>query len=144
VLPWSRKNKTSFSLVLFFVILQIGKKAFEEADDDPMEIVRRLEDYSGVIHRVLLDKSVGRGISMDANSLLPFVRIIKEHFPSFGITVARGLGPKSIELVEPLVQEFPDLSIDAQGKLRPSGSALDPIDWKMAGDYLLKGLKLLK
>lgn len=125
------------------VILQIGKNAFDEAGGDPREIIRRLEDYEGVIHRVLLDKSMGRGLGMDAKGLIPFARAIRNRFPKLGIGAAGGLGPDSIELVRPLIKEFPDLSIDAQGKLRPSGNALDPIDWDMASLYLIRALKLL-
>lgn len=126
------------------VILQVGKRSIEEANNDPAEVVRRLEDYEGIIHRVLLDKSMGRGLGMDAVSLIPFARAIRNRFPNLGLVAAGGLGPDSMNLVEPLVKEFPDLSIDAQGKLRPSGSALDPIDWNMAGSYLVKALELLK
>lgn len=126
------------------VVLQVGKNAIEDADHDPMEVVRRLEAYEGIIHRVLLDKSMGRGLGMDAVGLIPFAQAIKKRFPDLGLVAAGGLGPDSINLVEPLVKEFPDLSIDAQGKLRPSGNALDPIDWVMAGTYLVNALKLLK
>jgi hypothetical protein len=126
------------------VILQVGKNAIEDVNNDPAEVVHRLEDYDGVIHRVLLDKSMGRGLGMDAIGLIPFAQAIKNRFPHLGLVVAGGLGPDTMELVEPLAKEFPDLSIDAQGKLRPSGSALDPIDWDMAGLYLVKALDLLK
>lgn len=126
------------------VILQIGKKSIEEANDDPAEVVRHLEDYDGVIHRILLDKSMGKGLGMDAAALLPFAHAIKNRFPNLGIGVAGGLGPDSMHLVEPLVHEFPGLSIDAQGRLRPSGNALDPVDWGMAGVYLVEALKMLK
>lgn len=125
------------------VILQVGKNAIEEANDDPNEVVRRLEDYNGVIHRVLLDKSMGRGLGMDAAGLIPFAHAIKNRFPELGLVAAGGLGPSSIELVRPLVDVFPDLSIDAQGKLRPSGSALDPVDWNMAGEYLARALEMM-
>ena len=125
------------------VVLQIGKNALEEVDNDPRRVVERLGDYEGVIHRVLLDKSMGKGLGMDADGLIPFARAIRESFPMFGIGAAGGLGPKTIQLVEPLIAEFPDLSIDAQGRLRPSGSALDPINWCMAGEYLAKALQLL-
>ena len=125
------------------VILQIGRNAIEEAGDNPEEVVRRLEDYDGVIHRVLLDKSMGKGLGMDAEGLRPFARAIKEKFPNLGLGVAGGLGPETMDLVQPLIEEFPDISIDAQGRLRPSGSALDPIDWGMAGEYFVKALSLL-
>jgi hypothetical protein len=125
------------------VILQVGKNAIEEVNNDPAKVVRRLEEYEGVIHRVLLDKSMGRGLGMDAARLIPFARAIKDRYPDLGLVAAGGLGPDSINLVEPLVNEFPELSIDAQGKLRPSGSAFDPIDWNMAEIYLANALQLL-
>ena len=71
---------------------------------------------------------------MDADELLPYLRAIATQFPWLQLAVAGGLGRMS--LVEPIVREFPDISIDAQGRLRPSGSALDPIDWGMAETYL--------
>lgn len=126
------------------VILQIGKRSFEEVKDDPAEVVRRLEDYEGIIHRVLLDKSMGRGVGMDAVGLIPFMNAIKNRFPSLGLVAAGGLGPTSMCLVEPLLKEFPELSIDAEGKLRPSGNILDPIDWSMAEEYLIQALTLVK
>lgn len=65
-------------------------------------------------------------------------------FSGLGIVATGGLGPEGIGLVEPLVEEFPDISINAQGRLRPSGSALDPIDWDVAKTYLVRALELLK
>jgi len=124
------------------VILQIGKSAIEQARNDLKIVVKKLGDYDGVIHRVLLDKSMGKGLGMDACGLIPFARAIRQNFPKLGIGAAGGLGPDTMHLVETLAKEFPDLSIDAQGKLRPSGNAMDPIDWEMAGAYLAKALEL--
>lgn len=126
------------------VILQIGKNAMEAVDNDPGQVVARLRGYRGVVQRVLLDKSMGQGLGMDAQALLPYARAIRDAMPDIGIGAAGGLGPTSVHLVEPLLAEFPDLSIDAQGRLRASGNAQDPIDWNMAGTYLAEALKLLK
>lgn len=126
------------------VILQVGKNAIDRANNDPKEVINRLRDYQGCIHHVLLDKSMGRGLGMDAKGLIPFARAIQEEFPQLGLAAAGGLGPNSINLVKPLYQEFPDISIDAQGKLRPSGNALDPIDWNMADGYLMSALTCLR
>ncbi|MFA6042870.1 MAG: hypothetical protein WCV85_05905 [Patescibacteria group bacterium] len=125
------------------VILQLGKYALDEAENDPQLVVRKLEDYEGVIHRVLLDKSMGQGKGMDAAGLLLFARAIKQAFPTLGIGAAGGLGPSTLHLVKPLAEEIPNLSIDAQGQLRSSGSAQDPIVWEMAGSYLQQALQLL-
>lgn len=126
------------------VILQVGKKALEQTGPDPDTIVETLRNYTGIIHRVLLDGSMGRGVPMNANILIPVAQAIRHEFPDFGLVVAGGLGPDTIGLIEPIIQKFPDTSIDAQGKLRPSGNALDPIDWKMAETYLVKALEILQ
>lgn len=122
------------------IILQVGSRAIKEAGDDPEKVARRVERYAHFIDFVLLDKSSGKGVPMDAEALAPFVRTLKQACPDLGIAVAGGLGPTTLNLVRPLVAEFPDLSIDAQGKLRPSGSALDPIDWEMARLYIARAL----
>jgi len=126
------------------VILQVGKNAIEQAKNDPKEVVERLRDYEGVADHVLLDKSMGRGLGMDAVGLMPFIGAIKSAFPDLGIVVAGGIGPTSMNLLMPIVREYHGISIDAQGKLRPSGSALDPIDWDMAETYLINALHLVR
>lgn len=125
------------------VIVQVGRQAIESSNNNPAEVVRRLESYVGVAHHVLIDKSMGKGLGMDAEALLPYAQAINGAFPQFGLVAAGGLGPTSIDLVQPLAAKFPNISIDAQGKLRPSGSAHDPIDWDMAGMYLRQALALL-
>ncbi|HUQ30258.1 MAG TPA: hypothetical protein VM103_01935 [Candidatus Paceibacterota bacterium] len=126
------------------VILQVGAKAMEAVDNDPKKVVAKLADYEGVIARVLLDKSMGRGLGMDAKALLPYIEAIDDHFGStLGIVVAGGLGPSTMRLVEPIVERYPNVSIDAQGRLRPSGNALDPIDWEMAKEYLRQAAAML-
>lgn len=125
------------------VILQIGPNALEEVGNDSQRVVERLADYEGVIHRVLLDKSMGKGLGMDAQGLIPYARAIREKFPRLGLVAAGGLGPETMHLVGPLAAAFPDLSVDAQGKLRLSGNSLNPINWTMAEAYLMKALQLL-
>ncbi len=126
------------------VILQIGTGALQQVDGDPVKLLRRLREYKGVVNRILFDRSMGRGLDLDAVGAVQFIREIKNEFPDLGLVVAGGLGPNTVNLIEPLLEEFPDISIDAQGKLRPSGNILDPIDWNMAETYLISALKLLK
>jgi hypothetical protein len=123
------------------VILQVGQIAFDQIQNDPQLLLDKLEEYSGVIHRVLLDKSMGRGLGMNATELLPFALAIRRKFPRLGLTVAGGLGPTTAHLAKPLVDAIPDVSLDAQGKLRPSGNALEPIDWGLAGAWLAEALQ---
>lgn len=125
------------------VILQVGEKALERVSG-PEEAVAKLKEYGRAIDYVLFDKSMGRGLGMDAEGLRPYLRAVRDSVMDVGLAVAGGLGPNTLYLVEPLVAEFPDLSIDAQGQLRPSGNAMDPIDRGMAKEYLEKAIKLLK
>lgn len=126
------------------VIIQGNQGAIEAVDGNPLEFVAKLRDYKDAIDYILLDKSMGKGLGMDAMGLRVFAWAVKERLPLLGIVVAGGLGPDTLHLVEPLIQEFPNISIDAQGKLRPSGSALDPIHWDMASEYLKRAIKLFK
>lgn len=118
------------------LILQINTEAMRQVGDTPLGVVRRLAEYDGLITHVLLDKSMGRGVEMDAEALLPYAEAIAEHYPHLGLVVAGGLGPDTMHLAAPLLRRFPSMSIDAQGQLRRSGSARDPIDWDRAADYI--------
>lgn len=124
------------------VIIQGNSKAMKAVNNDPLYFACCLKAYGYCVDYVLLDKSMGKGLGMDAMGLLPYARAVAEHVPDMGIAAAGGLGPDTLNLLEPLIAEFPNLSIDAQGKLRPSGNALDPIDWNMASEYLTKALRL--
>ena len=125
------------------IILQGNTKALEAVGNDIPTFIKRLAEYGDSIDFILLDKSMGRGLGMDAVGLIPIAQAINDSLPSLGLAAAGGLGPETLHLVEPMAKVFPNLSIDAQGKLRPSGNALDPIDWEMAKNYLIKALQLL-
>lgn len=121
------------------VILQVGGNALEEIRHDASALVERLHEYGDGIDGVLLDESMGRGKPMNAARLIPFVDAIRASsgLHRLAITVAGGLGPDTLHLVEPVIERYGGkVSIDAQGRLRPSGDAKDPIDWDMAGRYL--------
>jgi hypothetical protein len=101
------------------IILQIGKQSFAEIDNNPMQLIKKLTKYAydDTVHRVLLDKSMGRGVGMDAQALLPFVKAIKADLPQIGIGIAGGLGPETYALAEPILKLYDDISVDAQGHL---------------------------
>ena len=122
------------------IILQANSIALDQVDNDPDKLVMQLLAYREALDFVLLDKSMGRGLGMDAQVLEAFVKIINPR-TSLEVTVAGGLGPDTLHLLGPLAHYV--VSIDAQGRLRPSGSALDPIDWDMAGKYLRKAIDIL-
>ena len=122
------------------IILQANSNALDQVNNDPYKLVERLLLYQGTLDYVLLDKSMGRGLGMDAQVLELFVKIINSR-TSLDVAVAGGLGPDTLNLLGPLSHYV--VSIDAQSRLRSSGNALDPIDWDMAGEYLRKALAIL-
>lgn len=120
------------------IILQVGEVAMEKCGNDPQQVAERLVPYraTNCLDYVLLDKSMGKGKGMDAELLLTYMRAIQARLKGLALVVAGGLGPETMNLVDPIRREFPDVSIDAQSRLRPSGNATDPIDWNLAGQYL--------
>lgn len=125
------------------IILQIGRLAFASVENDPERLIDRLRRYTGATQRLLLDRSGGEGKALNADLIAPHLRMVRTHLPTLGLGVAGGLGPRTISLLDPLLVEFNGLSIDAQGRLRPSGDAKDPVDWDMAAAYLERALEAL-
>ncbi len=118
------------------IILQIGRQCFAEAADRPEDIARRLETYVDTIDAVLLDRSMGSGILLDPAKALPHMRLMAKAFPMLSLAVAGGLGPETMHVMTSILDEFPQTSFDAQGRLRRSGKSMDPIDWDLAETYL--------
>lgn len=126
-----------------FFILQVNAHSLEMVHNNLGEFAVRLSEYDGVLEGVLLDKSMGTGLGLDGKYLRPFVATVVEKFPRLTVGVAGGLGPDTLELLEPLREFFPQLAIDAQGRLRKGGNSLDPIEWHLARQYVSKALAYL-
>jgi hypothetical protein len=123
----------------FRLVLQIGQKAVDIAGGTPEGVLGKLYPYVGLIDDILLDPSGGLGKPFDPDRAREFLLLIKYSDLDFGLGVAGGLGPDSLNLVEPLVAEFPDLNIDAQGRLRNTENDLDVESVKT---YLTKALQM--
>jgi hypothetical protein len=126
------------------VVLQVGNAAFAQADETPTGVAEKLFAYGDAIDYVLLDRSMGRGAAMEAMAFVPFIEEITEKCPNLGIAVAGGLGPAHLHLVEPLVQRYPFLSIDAQTMLTPNCHPLELIDWELAELYLQRSVAMFR
>lgn len=133
-------------------ILQLGKFAFKAVDGDPQKMIDQLREYGNSIDFALLDMSMGMGKGMESEGLLPFLRLIQKELPRLGLAVAGGLGPDSMEALDQIAKEFPGISIDAQGRLKPADAKKDerghilptePADFGRAKDYIEKGCVML-
>jgi hypothetical protein len=110
-----------------YIVLQVGKFALEEAGQDMQEVVNRLREYGDAIDFVLFDTSMGKGKGMDATKLLSQLRMVREQLPDLGLAVAGGMGPDSMDVLEPIAREFPDISIDSQGNLKHKDAPRDAL-----------------
>ncbi len=122
------------------VVLQVGREAVALADGNPAEVVRRIQRYGESIDYVLFDMSGGEGKNMDAVGLLPFLRCVERDVPSVDLAVAGGLGPDTVHLLDPILKEFPHISQDAQGRLRPSMNSRDSLDPSLVREYIIQSL----
>ncbi len=108
------------------IVLQIGHTAFEKIDHNPVELAFQVKNgYSGLVDYVLLDPSGGTGKPLDPEEMLDYLRALASVDAGVGLGVAGGLSADTLYLVEPIVREFPNISIDAEGKLRTESDHLD-------------------
>ena len=121
------------------IVLQIGAHAVEMVDNSPEKLAERVAEYRGLVEYVLLDPSGGKGQPFDTEQARLYLRALAEKDLGIGLGVAGGLSAETLYLVEPLVEEFPDLSIDAEGRLRDEN---DNLDLEAAKRYASAALKL--
>lgn len=119
------------------IVLQVSSKAIEYCTKHDLTMREALEMYSpDSIDYVLIDYGMGKGIPFDPAAAITRVEQALELFPQRKIAVAGGLGPNSYKNLKPIFAKYPDISCDAQGQLRASGSAVDPLDMQRVEDYV--------
>ena len=124
------------------IVLQVGGEAMNAAESRPDEIARRCAPYKGIVTDVLVDASEGMGVPLDAQRTIRYLTPIAEAAPSMGLVVAGGLCANNVDaLLSPLLPEWVQVSIDAEGRLRDSD---DRLDVAAAVAYLKAGLELLQ
>lgn len=121
------------------IVLEIGPEAFRQAGYSPERVMEMAGDYLPFVDYFLLDASAGLGKPLDAKALRPYLRELSAFF-TVGMGVAGGLGPDTLQLVEPLVKEFPGLSIDAQSALQKDGT----LRVGSAVEYIRRSLKMYR
>lgn len=100
------------------IVLQLGRAAVDLLDGWPTSVGRRLRQYGALIDGVLLDASGGRGEPLNLQSARAFVSEIVSGCPALGVGIAGGLDAAGVDRIQALLEEFPQLSIDAEGRLR--------------------------
>src|SRR3989339_2115731 len=74
------------------IIVQIGRQALELVDRQPARLVEKVLGYqSQALDAVLVDMSMGEGLPMNWQKLLPYLQALREARPSLGLIVGGGL-----------------------------------------------------
>lgn len=123
----------------FRVILQIGPKALRLNEPDPLtpaELVATLTPYIGTISNILIDSSGGRGIPLPIQRVSEYLDAIHQAHLPFEVGIAGGLDATTLDQLQPLIEKYPDLSIDAEGLLRDP--VTDILDLERVRQYIVR------
>jgi hypothetical protein len=130
----------------FTVLIQAHDDAMRSLGPD--KIARRLGEYAHAIDYVLFDASHGKGVRLNTDTLRPFLETTyaSDELSAIGVGVAGGLNSQIVsEDLPTLVQEYHDLSWDAEGQLHPvAATGARPIDMYAAKSYLGASAKVLR
>lgn len=142
----SLKKFKELSKGKYELILQVGKEALIKADYRPDKIADLVSDYvrhTNTIDYVLLDASGGYGIEMNVEKTRSYLQAIydKGLHEKIGIAMAGGLSDKNLDRISTLLEKFPNLSIDAEGKLRGKD---DQLDVYKVMHYISSALELMR
>lgn len=122
------------------IVLQVGKFSFEDDGSiNAAKVAERLRGYGKSVDHVLLDLSMGKGRQMtdeDVASLKRLMWAIQDTTPDIGLAIAGGLGAGvgtnnpnqsvySMDSLREIARDFPGISIDAQGGLKPDDTPRD-------------------
>lgn len=126
------------------IIVQISKKAIDELNTLVINyFTYKLRSYLLDASYFLIDYSMGRGEPMDIPFVLRYLRKANETIPFNKLAVGGGLGPETYHPLEEIVELSPSISWDAQGQMRASGNATDPIEMSRVCAYIKRTSSLL-
>jgi len=131
-IPWPRPEvlRRFRSRTYMTVVQQISTRAYRMAGGTTERLVRSLGAYEGLIEYVLIDPSGGTGHSFDAEYAKSVLKALVDSQLEFKWGIAGGLGTDNIERLRPLLDIYPDISWDAQARLRTADDRLDPGKWE--------------
>lgn len=126
------------------IILQVSSKAIAYAWKHKLDMIDALSAYNDDhIDYILLDYGMGRGTPFNPTQAVELVEAALTVYSQRRVALAGGLGPNTFNNLKPIFDKYPDISCDAQGQLRASGSAKDPLDIHRVSEYILGVSSLL-
>lgn len=123
------------------IVLQCGRGAMADIDFVPEQLAKRVSDYKGLVDYVLIDPSGGKGQGFDQHFAWACLGELTEYVPDMGLGVAGGLAAETVETLRGLLTKHPDISIDAEGRLRDTD---DSLKLGAANQYVVAANRLLR
>jgi hypothetical protein len=123
------------------IVLQCGRGAMEEVGNSPKKLAERVKDYDGLVSYVLIDPSGGKGEAFDSGFAYDCLCELTRAVPNMGIGVAGGLSAQSINNICNLLTTHPDISVDAEGRLRDTNDDLNitaTVEYVVAANRLFR------
>ncbi|MBI2410028.1 hypothetical protein HYV30_03240 [Candidatus Kaiserbacteria bacterium] len=122
------------------LVLQIGARAMRELGDSPLRVAEMTGHYVSLVDDILIDASGGSGEPFVIETGRAYLRAIAERGWNIGLGIAGGLSSKNVkEQLGPLLEEFPLLSNDAEGRLRTKPE--DTLDLFETASYIAKSVE---
>ncbi len=118
------------------IILQLSKTSLQKLESSEGFFDLELERYSKYVDYFLIDWGMGKGQAMDLEIVGSYLDISCEVLSQEKMAVAGGLGPDTYEVIREFLQKYPLVSCDAQGQMRSTGKATDPIEMKRVCSYI--------
>jgi len=116
-------------------------RAGAEDESSPVQAAERVHDlYRGLLDAVLFDPSRGLGRLFDPAAAGAFLGAMARADPDLGLGVAGGLCAETLPLVRSLRMKFPQLSVDAEARLRDEEDRLVPA---RASAYVRRAFEML-
>jgi hypothetical protein len=125
------------------IILQVSRKALEDMKSRNENLSERLNHYESCVDYFLIDWGMGTGKLMDMLVVMDLVEQALEVVPAERIAVAGGLGPNTYHMLKGVFVKSKNISCDAQGQMRSSGKATDPIEMDRVCAYIRGVISLL-
>ncbi len=134
------------------IVLQVNREMFSNVARNPQLLVNEIgAKYAGSITDILFDMSGGTGAAIDMKETETALAALYEAFGGaakggIGIGVAGGLDYRNVYGLKPLLDRWPDLSIDAEGRIRDAykDARNETVTWlnESAREFARRGIAL--
>lgn len=124
------------------IVLQCGRLALNAVEYNARSLADKVSEYKDLVDYILIDPSGGLGQPFIPDFMNVCLSELYSTDLDMNYGIAGGLSSDTLrDLLEPVLAKFPDVSIDAEGKLR---TPEDYLDIGLMRKYLIKAHRLMK